>query len=192
MSNSVWTWAAFVKRNVKLSAICLAGGLFLWNGVVLWEWLSALFGWESHGYTVGEQRKYRFFSMVFLVLFMFGVLLDVFNTLYYRKHPEEAKKLKNNQIKRKVAKSYKAQNSSIRTSFVESTVTGDIIHRAELSQLEKGYVLCISRSGQELQVDDFVKKFESEQAVKQYLEKKTPFRWGDFATPAAIENNRLR
>ncbi|MGR2741090.1 hypothetical protein ACUY1T_21790 [Billgrantia sp. Q4P2] len=38
--------------------------------------------------------------------------------------------------------------------------------------------------------DDCIERFESEQAVKQYLEKNTPFRWGDFVTPAAIENNR--
>ncbi|WP_249979216.1 hypothetical protein [Vreelandella olivaria] len=30
----------------------------------------------------------------------------------------------------------------------------------------------------------------SEQMVKQYLEKNTTFRWGDFTTPAAIEKNR--
>ncbi|MFQ3789858.1 hypothetical protein [Halomonas sp. A29] len=89
MSKSVWAWAAFLKRNVKLFAVCLAGFVFLWNGLDLWEWLCALFGWESQGYTSGEQRKYRFFASGFVVVFMLGLLLDVFNTRYYRKYPSK-------------------------------------------------------------------------------------------------------
>lgn len=185
MSKTEWTWPAYFKRNAKYLLIAIASFIFFWNSVAIGEWVYALFGGELRGYGPGQQRWHRVWAVGFAGVFVFGLLIDAFNTWYYRKYPEEARRLKKRQEERQNEKTYEAKSSPMRASSIEPTADGDIVHRAELSKAEQGYTLRLSQGGQ----DDRIEKFGSEQAVKQHLEKDTPFRWGDFVTPAAIEQN---
>ncbi|WP_189471682.1 hypothetical protein [Litchfieldella qijiaojingensis] len=184
------TWPEFLLYHLKYSLLAVVAFLFFWNSVAIGEWLYALFGAELRGYGPPQQRWHRVWAVGFVAMYLFGLMIGLFNMWYYRKHPEEASRLRKRQEERKNEKTYEAQNSPMRASFIEPTAAGDIVHRAELSKTEQGYALRLSQTGQDVQQEDRIEKFESEQAVKQYLEQNTPFRWGDFITPAAIEKNR--
>ncbi|EPC00180.1 hypothetical protein L861_14720 [Litchfieldella anticariensis FP35 = DSM 16096] len=188
------TWPGFFKRQAKYTLGVCAIFLFFWNSLVIWEWLYALFGGELRGYGPGQQRWHRVWAVGFVGMYLFGSLLDFIGVWYWQKYPEKRRQLeegdKQKQKERKNEKTYKAENSPMRASFIESTAAGDIVHRAELSKTEQGYALRLCQAGQDVQQDDRIEKFESEQAVKQYLEQNTSFRWGDFVTPATIEKNR--
>lgn len=178
MEKNCFEWTSFAKRNGKLFAVCLAGVLFFWNSVVLGEWVYALFGGELRGYGPPQQRWHRVWAMGFVIMYVFGTAIGLYNIWYYRKHPEEAERLKNRKEEPQDEKTYEATASPMRASFIESTPTGNIVHRAELSKKEQGYALRLIQAGQ----DDCIERFESEEAVKQYLEENTLFRWGDFFT----------
>ncbi|MGS2745069.1 hypothetical protein ACU6TU_15955 [Halomonas sp. LS-001] len=82
-------WSSFAKRNGELFAYGLVGFLFLWNAVGLLEWIHELLGWEARDYTPGEQRKYRFYAMGFVGMYIVGTVLMLINMWHYRKHPPE-------------------------------------------------------------------------------------------------------
>ena len=82
-------WSAFAKRQAKFSLLAVVGVLFLWNAVSLLEWIHELLGWETRDYTPGEQRKYRFFAMGFVGMYIYGTVLMLINMWHYRKHPPE-------------------------------------------------------------------------------------------------------
>ncbi|MGR2741089.1 hypothetical protein ACUY1T_21785 [Billgrantia sp. Q4P2] len=144
MNKFAWTWSAFFKRNVKFFAVCLAAFLFFWNSVAILEWLYTLFGGELRGYGPAHQRWHRVWAMGVAGAFVFGFLVDAFNAWYHRKPPEEAERLKKRQEERQGEKTYEAIDSTMCASFVESTATGEIVHRAELSKKEQGYALRLS------------------------------------------------
>lgn len=100
------TWLAFLKRNIKFFFVCLVAFLFFWNSVAIGEWLYSLFGAELRGYGPAQQRWHRVWAVGVVGAFVFGVLVDVFNMWYHRKHPEEARKLKKEKEKRKNEKTY--------------------------------------------------------------------------------------
>jgi cbb3-type cytochrome oxidase subunit 3 len=83
------SWSGFFKRQVKYTLGTLALFLFFWNGVVIWEWLYALFGGELRGYGPGEQRWHRVWAMGFLGMYLVGSLMDFIAVWYWQKYPEK-------------------------------------------------------------------------------------------------------
>ncbi|MFQ3790428.1 hypothetical protein [Halomonas sp. A29] len=97
MEKNYFEWTSFAKRNGKLFAACLAGAIFFWNSVDIGEWVYALFGGELRGYGPPQQRWHRVWAMGFASMYVFGTAIGLYNIWYYRKHPEEAERLKKRQ-----------------------------------------------------------------------------------------------
>lgn len=83
------SWRGLLKRNAINALFASFAFVFFWNGVVIWEWLYALFGGELRGYGLVQQRWHRVWAVGFVVMFAFVAFFDFISVWYWVKYPEK-------------------------------------------------------------------------------------------------------
>lgn len=89
MSKRDMSWKGFSKRNAVNACFACFAFVFFWNGVVIWEWLYALFGGELRGYGLAQQRWHRVWAVGFVAMFIFVAMLDALSIWHWQKYPEK-------------------------------------------------------------------------------------------------------
>lgn len=89
MANNKYTWKAFWIRQIKMCFPLIFLVYFFWYGVDIGRVIHEYLGWTFEGYGDPQQRWYRVIASGFILLGLFGTLIDAISTWHYLKNPHE-------------------------------------------------------------------------------------------------------
>jgi hypothetical protein len=87
-----YTWKAFWIRQLKVYVPTLPLLIFIWNSVEYGRVIHEYFGWAFEGYGPPQQRWYRVVASGFILMCMFGSLIDALSVWHYLKNPDKIPK----------------------------------------------------------------------------------------------------
>ncbi|MEN3156861.1 hypothetical protein ABC502_00595 [Alkalimonas sp. NCh-2] len=87
-----YTWRAFWVRQIKVYVPLVAIVYLFWYGVEVSNMMGNFFNWSTEGYGPSKQRWFRMIASGFILMTMFGSLMDAISVWHYIKHPDEIPK----------------------------------------------------------------------------------------------------